>query len=473
MRSRTTLTSVLMLAAGSLAHAAEPASSARPNIVLIVVDDMGWNDPGYAGNPLKPTPHLDALAARGAVFTQAYAAAPNCAPSRACLMTGLYPPRHGIYTVVDERYAAGLPWQRILPVASKTELPADALTLPKALQPAGYVSTMIGQWNLGRGRQGPGSPAGQGFTTVVQSHDLGFDPDSYWNQDRKCSTDLLTDTAIAFARDHRDQPFLIYLAYHAVHAPFAPKPELLKKFQAQVKDADQAAYAATLADVDANVRRLLDALAHQGVAQRTYVAITGDNGGLDRYVRPLRGGKGTLYEGGIRVPLVITGPGIPAGRSIADPVSFVDILPTVQAMAGLPVTGPEKIDGISLLPLVKGEVQRLAERPLFWHFPCYIGKGGPMSALRLGRYKAVQDLLSGAVAVYDLDADPGEATDLAASDPALGRKMAEQLAAMQRRLGAAMPTTPNPAYDPAAKPPRGGGKGGGGLGGRGKNQENP
>jgi arylsulfatase A-like enzyme len=341
----------------------------RPNLVVILVDDMGWKDAGFSGNDSFHTPNMDRLANSGMIFTRAYAAAPNCAPTRACLMTGQYPPRHGAYTVVDERHSPGQPSHKIMAIPSKAELDSAAVTIAEVLQDAGYATGMVGMWNLGKGRKGPRVPTGQGFDSYVQPKDLGFEQDEYFNGHGEYLTDRLTDSSIEFAKVQQ-RPFFLYAAYHAIHSPFDPKPELLRKN-------DGNAYAATIEALDENIGRLAAAL-----PKDTVILLTSDNGGTRKYVEPLRGGKGTLYEGGLRVPAFAAGPGIEAGLTSDEPVSTIDLFPTLLALAGVSVPENLPLDGENLTPLWNGGA--LKRDVLFWYFPCYIGQGGPSSALRKG-----------------------------------------------------------------------------------------
>jgi len=426
----------------------------RPNFVLIMVDDLGWRDLGYTGNEVIQTPNMDALARSGAVFTRAYAAAPNCAPTRACLMTGQYPPRHGVYTVVDERHAPGSPQHKIIAATSQAELATEHFTLAEALRRHGYATGMVGMWNLGRGRRGPRTPTGQGFDSYIQPKDLGFERDAYFNHKGEYLTDRLTDAGLAFINAQRGKPFCLYLAYHAVHSPFEPKPDLLKKYKGKC---DDPAYAATVEALDQSVGRVVKALDAAGVSEKTYIIFTSDNGGTRRYVAPLRGGKGTLYEGGLRVPAFICGPGIAPKCGYPDPISTIDFYPTLLELAGLPKPERQRLDGVSLAPLVLGKAKRLAPRRLFWHFPCYVGPGKPSSALLSGKYKLIEFFETGSVQLYDLSVDEGESRDLSMDQPQRADKLHQELRKMQKAMNAPRPMQANPNYDPGkvAKKDRG------------------
>lgn len=451
---------------------AAPAAARQPNVILFLMDDMGWRDVGFMGNDFVETPAIDRLARGGMVFTRAYASAPNCAPTRACLMSGQVPPRHGIYTVVDPRHAPGSPWQKVLAAESATDLATEVVTLPEALGGAGYATAFFGMWNLGRGRRGPTTPGGQGFGTVVFPETVGFGKDAYHDDAGAYLSDRLTDELLVFVERERDGPFFAYYADHAVHAPFDPPADLVDHFErkAAARDdrRDDAAYAATILASDRNVARVVERLERLGLRDDTILVFTSDNGGTARFTPPLRGGKGELYEGGIRVPLVIAWPGRIAAGTSDVPVATIDLYPTLLALAGVEPPADVTLDGASLAGLLEGGAAP-AQRPLFWHFPCYVGRAAPSSAVREGDWKLVEHFEDGgSVELFDLRADPGEEHDLATREPDRAARLAATLRAWQRDTSAALPPGPNPAYDPGADRPRGGsegGKNGGGQGG--------
>jgi arylsulfatase A-like enzyme len=445
--------------AGRTVSAERTAAAGRPpNVIVILMDDMGWRDVGFAGNTFVETPHLDRLARDGIMFTQAYASAPNCAPTRACLMSGQYTPRHGIYTVVDPRQPPGSPWHKLLAAESRSELATEVVTLPEALASRGYATGFFGMWNLGRGRSGPCTPGGQGFDTVVFPETLGFSKDAYFADDGGYLSDRLTDAVLEFIEGHRDQPFFVYLADHAVHAPLEPKRDLLAKYEQKRTaghDGDPAS-AATVEAVDANVGRITAALDRLGMRDDTVIIFTSDNGGTREYTAPLRGAKGELYEGGIRVPLVVAWPRI-ARKGVATdlPVATVDLYPTLLELAGADPPRGQVLDGVSWAPLLRGERPPERER-LFWHFPCYVGRATPSSAIREGDLKLLEFFEDGGrVELYNLRDDPHETRDLAAAEPARARQLASVLHAWQRETDAALPRGDNPGYEPSAGRPRG------------------
>ncbi|MCU0795267.1 MAG: sulfatase [Akkermansiaceae bacterium] len=425
------------------------AAGQRPNVVVILADDLGWRDVGFAGNRDIDTPQLDALAKRGSVFSEACASAPNCAPTRACLMTGQYPPRHGIYTVIDDRHAPGSPWHKVIAAQSRAELGPEAVTIADRLRDAGYATGMVGMWNLGRGRRGPGAPAGRGFDFSRQPKELGFENDRYRDEQGRDLTEVMAGECVSFIRSNKDRPWFLYFAPHAVHAPYEPEPELLEKYRR--RGSPNPEFAATVEALDRAVGLVIEEIDSAGLAENTLIIFFSDNGGEAAFTAPLRGHKGSLYQGGLRVPMLVAGPGVRAGFTCGTPVVTMDVLPTVLDFAGIP---PAEVDGVSLRPILTGEGE-LPARDLFWHFPCYTGRFGPAGAIRHGDFKLVENLETGAIEFFNLARDPAEERNLATVDPAAASNLLSRLKAWRRAIGAAMPQTPNPAYDPEARPQRG------------------
>ena len=363
-------------------------------------------------------------------------------------MTGQYTPRHGIYTVQDERHTPGSPQQKIMAVETRTELPRETMTVADLLQTNGYATGMVGMWNLGRGKTGPGSPLGHGFQYYTEPKALGFEKDAYRRPDGTDLTDAMTDAAIQWIKQNQKGPFFLYFAPHAVHAPFDPKPELLKKY-AGSGNSMAAQYAATIEGLDQNIGRLMDELTGLGLADRTHVFFTSDNGGTRQFNAPLRDGKGSLYEGGIRVPAFWTGPGVRAGLTTDEPITSMDFFPTMIELAG--VRSPERqiVDGQSLLPCREGKT--LGRSRLFWHFPCYTGNAKPGSAVREGDWKLIEQFETGKAELYNLSSDPSESKNMAEADPKRADQLLQILHDWQKDTGAALPSGPNPNYDPSAK----------------------
>lgn len=444
------------------------ATADRPNIVVILIDDMGWKDLGYTGSTVHRTPHLDALAARGVVFDQAYASAPNCAPTRACLMTGLWTPRHGVFTVEDSM--GGRPESRpFIAPPNHTDLDPRFRTIAEMLRDAGYRTSCVGKWNLGQGTNTPQSPTGQGFDEFRHYKRLGF-RDGYFDGDRY-STDALFDEAIDAARaddrDAGDRPFFIFLAPDAVHTPLAAPEATIAGYPDL--DAERSTYAAMVEHVDLGVGRLVEALPPD-----TIFIFTSDNGGDVSDNTPLRADKGAMYEGGLRVPLIVAGPGVEGdaaeGRRSTTPCQSIDLVPTILDLCGVPV--PNDLDGESLADELRGGVA-IDRNELFWHFPAYIGRNAPTSAMRRGDWKIIESLEDGSVELYDLATDPGEARDLATREPARAQAMLAALKAWQRETDAPGMVGPNPAFDASATVRNGreGGRESGRQGGRGGGQD--
>ncbi len=449
-----------------LAAIAYPAE--RPNILLILADDLGWKDTGFMGSRYFETPRLDQMAAEGMTFTQAYAAAANCAPSRACLLTGLNTPRHGIYTVENsERGDARA--RRIVPTTNTVHLDLRFETFAEQLQELGYQTVSIGKWHIGK------SPTEHGFDTNVAGNESGLPVGGYFSPYKNPQlpngpkgeylTDRLTDEAIQFltTRDH-SRPFLLYLPHYAVHTPIQGKRELIDKYErkGETDGIDHPAYAAMVESLDQSVGRLLDYLDKHGLSRNTIVLFSSDNGGIADLAsqHPLRAGKGSYYEGGIRVPLTFRWQGKIKPGSVADmPTTNLDIYPTLLELLGVPYK-PTRFDGAS----IAGQLLRqepLPERPLVWHFPIYLQSYNPKtddgrdplfrtrpgSALRLGPWKLHEYFEDGGLELYNLDTDIGEAQDLSTVLPAKTSELHSLLKQWRKETGAPVPAQPNQAFD--------------------------
>lgn len=442
--------------------AVTPRTGSRPNFIFILIDDMGWRDMGFSGNDFAETPNTDRLAREGIIFSQAYSSAPNCAPSRACIMSGQYPPRHGIYTVVDERHAPGSPHHRIVAAHSKDAMDTEVITIAECFKDAGYATAAFGMWNLGRGRSGPSTATGQGFDIYKKPQDVGFDQHAYFDDNGNFLTDVFTDDGIEFIEANKDRPFFLYLPYHAIHAPFEPKADLVAKYERKARETGNRnadpVYSAMIDAVDQNIGRVMAALKRLDLDDNTMIVFTSDNGGTPRFVAPLNGSKGALYEGGIRVPACVWWSGINnPGRTCDEPILGMDFYPTMLAAAGIDLP-KQTIDGVSFLPVLKntGEINRDA---VFWHFPSYVGRAAPCSAVRMGDWKLIEHFEDRRIELYNLAADIGESRDLAASNPTKARELHTHLTSWQEATSAAIPTEANPAFDPSAV--RSKGKGGG------------
>jgi arylsulfatase A-like enzyme len=446
-----------------------------PNFVFILIDDLGWRDVSCMGSGYYETPNIDRLAAQGVRFTNAYANAPNCAPSRACLLTGQYGPRHGIYTV-NSAHRGKAKHRRLICPENDTTLDGGFTSMGEMFQSMGYDTAAMGKWHLGEGAEC--GPEAQGFALNVGGTRWGH-PKTYFSPYRNPKledgpkgeylTDRLTDEAIAFITEDRgDQPFLLYLSHYAVHTPIQAKAELTEHYKGKepVGGQDNAKYAAMIQSVDEGVGRIVRALIEHDLDDDTIIIVTSDNGGHGGVTSnaPLRGGKGMLYEGGVRVPMIIAWPGrIPAGVTCNTPVIGVDMIPTMLSLSGLPSPAAVTLDGVDLSPLLLGvedAADALKGRPLYWHFPAYLEAGGaapgiwrttPASVIRIGDWKLIEFFEDGRLELYNLADDVGETTNLIEDHPQRAATMHEQLEAWRAETNAAIPHELNPTYEPPAK----------------------
>ncbi len=452
----------------TLAIALVPSATAadRPNVVLIVADDLGGRDLGCYGSTFYKTPHVDGLAKAGVRFTDFSAAGPVCSPTRASLLTGQYPARLGVTDWLPGR--PDRPDQMLNRPPLADHLPANVATLPRALKAAGYATASIGKWHLGGEGHGPTK---YGFDVNVAGDHTGT-PRSYFAPfaDKAGTipglenapageylTDRLAAEAVKFITANKDKPFFLYLPHYAPHTPLRAKPDVAAKYKGPPVAGRQSnpVYAAMVEGVDDSVGTVVKALDDLKLADKTIVLFTSDNGGLATteggptgatYNGPLREGKGFLYEGGVRVPLVVRWPGVvKPGTVTAERGCSIDFLPTLLDACGVP-PGEAKPDGVSLLPVLKGGT--LPPRPLFWHYPHYANQGSkPGGSVRDGDLKLVEFYEDGRRELFDLKKDPGEARNLSADKPDAVKELAAKLAAWREAVGAKMPT-PNPNYAP-------------------------
>lgn len=448
----------------------QPADAQPPNILIIYLDDLGWRDVGFMGSDFYETPNLDSLARDGMVFTNAYSCAANCAPARACLLTGQYTPRHRIFNV-GTRPRGKSAFRRLIPIPGTDTLPPTTVTWARRLEQAGYATAIMGKWHLSR------DPLQHGFQVNIGGSHSGSPPRGYYPPHPGAPgleqappgeylTDRLSREADSFIRAHRDRPWCLYLSHFAVHTPIQPKRELLPKYRQKPPGRlhDNVDMATMIQAVDDGVGDLLNTLRETGQRERTVILFTSDNGGYGPAtdMDPLRGYKGTYYEGGIRVPMFVNWPGeIPAGRRSDVPVIGVDLFPTICAIAGVDLPRQHELDGVDLLPLLRGDVQDLPERDLFWHFPAYLQsyanvfdeqrdplfRSRPCAAIRHGPWKLIEYFEDGAVELFHLADDPGEANNRAVSDAAVAAELQDRLHQWQQRVGAPVPDVPNPEYD--------------------------
>ena len=464
-----------VLAPGPTVQALQDARSPAtpPNFVFILVDDLGWADIGVYGSSFYETPNVDRLAVRGARFTNAYAAGPVCSPTRGSILTGRHPARTD-----TTNWFGGSRVGKLLPAPYLDHLPLEEVTIAERLHDAGYTTGFFGKWHLG----GEGYyPEDQGFDVNVAGYEAGMPFAGYFSPydnpklpdgpEGEHLTARLADDSIRFLEEQGDEPFLLYLSFYTVHTPLQAPQEMVDKYERKwaatgfegpifgeepprrVRLVQQhAAYAGMVESMDSSVGRVLDAIDELGLEGETVVLFMSDNGGLSTSEGhptsnlPLRAGKGWLYEGGIREPMIIKWPGHTVPGSVIDvPVISTDFYPTMLEMAGLPLDRSQHADGVSLVPLLKrsGTLERDA---LYWHYPHYGNQGGfPASAVRMGRYKLIESFEHERLQLFDLENDIGEQDDLADENPDKVREMYELLQRWRREVDAKLPT-PNPDY---------------------------
>ncbi len=470
---RTTILAVFLLVP-AVVQAAQ-----RPNVVFILVDDYGWRDVSLEGSTFYETPNIDRIGRAGMRFTQGYAACQVCSPSRVSIMTGKFPARHGVTDWIGAGEGTG--WKRntkLLPAHYAHAIPKDDVTLADAFREAGYKTFFAGKWHMG----GEGSlPEDRGFEINVGGFHVGSPPGGYFSPYRNPKMrngppgeglpERLGRETARFIKDHKDQPFLAYLSFYSVHAPIQSTQRLWKKYRdkaAQLpqpdhrfivdrttpvrQTQDHPVYAGMIESMDNAVGIVLDTLDELGLEQNTIVVFTSDNGGVSAgdgkatSNLPLRGGKGRQWEGGIREPYYIKWPGVvkPGSKSNV-PVIGTDFYPTLLEMVGLKSRPQQHVDGVSLVPILKGG--SIASRPLYWHYPHYGNQGGePSSILREGDWKLIHYYEDGRNELYNVRTDPGEQHDLAADQEERTANMAQQLKTWLTQVGARYPIV-NPNYD--------------------------
>ncbi|MBI5774284.1 MAG: sulfatase [Verrucomicrobia bacterium] len=450
--------------------------SSKPNIVLILADDLGWADLGCYGADLHETPNIDRLAKESVRFTQAYAMS-VCSPTRAALMTGKHAARAHI-TIWAEGSLKGPQNRKLFQADSLHDLPHSETTLAKHLHDAGYLTVLVGKWHLGGADHFPET---HGFDVNIGGTHWGA-PQTFWwpysgtgrfgseyryvphlefGQPGEYLTDRLTDEALKVIDRAGGKPFFLYLAHHAPHTPIEAKADDVKHFASKLKPGlnhQNAVYAAMVKSLDESVGRVLARLKMRGLEQNTIVIFTSDNGGyigMDRRAgqnvpvtsnAPLRSGKGSLYEGGIRVPLIVRWPGVtPRGVECDEPVVLMDLFHTLRDSGAL-ASGPASIaDGIDLAPLLKNPATKLNRDALFFHYPHYYETTTPVSAVRAGDWKLLEYLEDNRVELFNLKDDPAEKTDLAARQTDKASDLRQRLHAWRESVGAAMPKA-NPVF---------------------------
>lgn len=416
------------------------AEAAPPNIVLINTDDLGINDLGCYGRKEHATPNLDRLASQGVRFTCSYCSQPICSPSRAGLMTGKWPARLHLTTYLPGRPDTRA--QKVLHPKMRMELPREEITLAEVFKQAGYATACIGKWHLG----GKGFlPGDQGFE-VVFAGKANTAPSA--TEGGKGEFEL-TAQALAFLEANQEKPFFLYLSHHSPHIPLAARKDRVEKN----KQAFNPVYAAVIESLDDTVGLVLKKLDECKLTDRTIVLFTSDNGGLHvpelredppTHNTPYRAGKGFLYEGGLRVPMIISWPGQFKPAVCTTPVSNIDLLPTLAALAE--IKAPKNLDGVNFAPLLRGK-QPLPARTMYWHFPHYNNQGGrPGGAVRQGDWKLITYYDTNTSELYNLQLDPGETTDLASSEEKRIAQMNTLLRTWLKQINAQV-NVPNPDFD--------------------------
>jgi arylsulfatase A-like enzyme len=468
----------LGFATGPPAQAADPPR--RPNVVVLLADDLGWRDLGVQGSTFYETPNLDRLAARGMRFTQAYAANPLCSPTRASLLSGQYPARLRLTTpaghlreeVLDPTLPArGQPSQPAVTPGTRTRMPLEVVTLAETLKANGYATAHFGKWHLG---WEPYHPRAQGFDFVLPGGSFPGPPGGYFapfaggiledSPEGEHIDDRLTREAIAWMTAHKDEPFYLNYWFFSIHAPWMGKPDLVAHYKAKADPNNpqrNAVAGAMVGAMDACVGRLLDALDALGLAENTVILFTGDNGGVTwqdvegspvTSNAPLRNGKASIYEGGTREPLFVAWPGrIAAGATSDAVVSTIDVYPTLLDLAGVPEPEGHRLDGVSYAPVLRG-TGGVPRDALFCHFPHYVpaSSNRPATWVRRGDWKLIRFYADGPKQrdrheLYNLKADLGETNDVAPAHPDLVRELDALITAHLEDTRALVPK-PNPAY---------------------------
>lgn len=433
-----------------------------PNIIVILADDLGWTDLGCFGSDLHETPNIDRLAREGMKFTAFYAASPVCTPTRASILTGKYPARLHMTTHYEGsvdywRNNSATPPDSLHPMKearSLGNLPQGEVTIAEALKQSGYRTALVGKWHLGNFEH---YPENQGFDVNIGGTSWGA-PDTYWypwtgnnfqkelryipglvlgSSDTAYLTDRLTDKALEVIDAWKNEPFFLLLSHYAPHTPIEAPQELVSYFRKKVKPGmkhQNYEYAAMIASLDKSVGRILSKLDQEGMSRNTVLVFLSDNGGrIGKYKNwetvannsPLRSGKGALYEGGIRVPLLVKSPGSLSSGTNAFPLSTIDILPTLLDLAGIKQVN---VDGSSFASILSGKTDKLDRDFLYWHYPHYYPTTTPVSALRHGPWKLLHFFEDKRQELYNLENDPGERHNLISEHPQTAELLNSQLA---------------------------------------------
>ncbi len=450
------------------------AADRTPNVIFILADDLGYTDVACFGSKYYETPNIDKLAAQGMKLTRHHHCQ-NCQPTRAALMTGQYAPRTGIYTVGG---IGRFEWESrpLRPVDNAENLPLEKVTIAQTMKKAGYATGMFGKWHLGQ--NGEYHPGQRGFdeaiVTMGRHFDFATQPKVEYPKGEYLA-DFLTNKAVDFIQRHKDGPFFLYLPHFGVHSPYQAKPELIAKFKdkAGVGGHNNPTYAAMIASVDESVGRVMATLDELKLADNTVLIFSSDNGGVGGYTRegikkggdttdnaPLRSGKGSLYEGGTRVPLIVRWPGVTKAGSTCDvPTIHVDLFPTFAEIGKAAAPEGQPLDGESLVPLFRDAAASLKREAIYQHFPGYLGAGEntwrttPVGLIEVGDWKLMEFFEDGRLELYNLKDDIGETKNLAADLPEKAKKLHAKMLMWREAIIAPMPTknTPQTSSEPKKK----------------------
>jgi arylsulfatase A-like enzyme len=449
------------------------AKAEKPNIVFIMADDLGWSDVGFNGTKFYETPNLDRICKAGMKFNRAYSGGPNCLPTRACLISGMYTPRTQIWTPGGRSKGNSSFMKLLVPGAgknaqafpSKLELEPSVTSIAEVLKKAGYTTARFGKWHVGKDTQGfdisdpsgKGAEIGKKFYGNIDVHE--------W----------LTDASCKFIENNKDKPFFLYLAHWDVHTPIRAKKEVVEIYDKKLKSKDwsrewNTTYAAMIHAVDKSVNRVYEKLEELNLTRKTLFIFTSDNGGHAAVTtsKPLRGAKGALYEGGVRMPTFMTWPSkIKAGSECNTPVTSVDFMPTFAELCSASLPADQTVDGTSIVPLLSGE--NINERAIFWHYPLYLQgvkegqvvpvsgtdnfywRATPSSMIVKGDWKLIHFFEDNSKKLYNVTKHISEEKDLAAQYPEIAAELTKELNAWQKETKAVIPAKTNPEFNPAAK----------------------
>lgn len=442
----------------------------QPNVVLILADDLGWKDVSFNGSKYNETSNIDMLASQGVFFSNAYSNAPNCAPSRAALLSGQYAPRTGFYTNHSSVRGEDS-WRAVHPTENHHQLDHDKITIAETLKENGYKTIHIGKWHVG---DTPDYyPEHHGFDINIAGNKSGkpptyFSPYNIPNLENGSKGEYLTDRlaseAINFIENNKEDPFFLYMAFHSPHTPIQAKDSLIQKYIPKLPDNGQIdpIYAAMIETLDNNVGRILESIKQQGLSDNTIVIFLSDNGAMPALAadRPLREYKGSMYEGGIRVPFIIKHPDYSGGLVNSTPVIGTDLYPTILDFIGIEPPKNYALDGVSLKPILEGN-QTLNREAIYWHFPVYldgeygmnkIWRSTPTGAVRKGDFKLMEFFEDGHLELYDLKNDIGEQYNVVNQYPEKTKELMELMTNWRTDLNVPYPLEPNPGYDSATIP---------------------